>query len=69
MSILIFKRRNRDMFANSQVDVLEAEAKALEGNVRGVGRVEEKDQREQIRLIELVTQAQIEMDGIKVRLG
>lgn len=49
-----------------QVDDLEAEAKTLEDRVRGVGRVEENNRKEQIRLIELVTQAQIEMDGIQV---
>jgi hypothetical protein len=49
-----------------QVDQFEAEAKALEEKVRAARVVEEQNKKEQRRLIEVVTQAQIEMDGIKV---
>lgn len=57
------------LFHIGQVDQFEAEAKALEEKVRAARVVEEQNKKEQRRLIEVVTQAQIEMDGIKVSFG
>jgi hypothetical protein len=57
------------LFRIWQVDQFEAEAKALEEKVRAACMVEEQNKKEQRRLIEVVTQAQIEMDGIKVSFG
>ncbi|GAQ78151.1 hypothetical protein KFL_000080570 [Klebsormidium nitens] len=56
----------RALAVAQKVDGLEAEAKTLVESVRRVGRVEEDVSKKQITLIELVTQAQIEMDGIQV---